>query len=263
MAIAVTSGWLIWRFPFFSGLLAGVLPWIKLPWLLLLIPYSIFAWNAKHFEVSKPGVPKPAINKSSRRFRLFVSGYFMALFFWGAAVPSMVFGPEKAKLLSQAWISLLRTQPASLYVSDINQSLWISSYRWVGGSYGIAFVLTAAAVLVIMVLAIRRLIVTVKRKDHPEKEVFAWLGSWLVLTQLMNPLSWRWGSALLPAVPFSASFGGLQTKRVRIVLWTAVVLLWLAQMNPVARFLGYSSWGEFHGAGLVTAYWLSLLLLCL
>jgi hypothetical protein len=262
MAISIFSGALIWRFPFISGLVLGVLPWIKLPWALLLIPFSMFAWFAKHVEVPKAGVPKP-VAKSSRRFRLFVSGYFMALFFWGAAVPSMVFGPEKAKLLSQAWVHLLRTQPSNLYFSDINQSVWVSSYRWVGGSHGLAISLAAFVVLGILFFAMRRLVKTIKNKDHPEREVFGWLGAWLVLTQLMNPLSWRWGSALLPAAPFSANFGGLQIRRVRPLLWTSVAMLWLAQLNPVARFLGYSSWNEFHGAGLVTAYWLTLLLLCL
>ena len=52
-------------------------------------------------------------------------------------------------------------------------------------------------------------------------------------------------------------------RNLRFSVGAIAVLLWMLQQNPVAASLGFRHWTDFHGAGLITAYWLSLLLLVL
>src|SRR5690606_1528682 len=104
-----------------SGALIGMLPWIKLPLLFMLVAF-FFASSRRDRKDGKPPL---------RRLKLFFSGFLLSSVFWGAGLPSLAFGPDRALKLSQAWYAVLRDQPQSLFLNDVNQSLWASVGRWV------------------------------------------------------------------------------------------------------------------------------------
>ncbi len=235
------------RHPLIAGFLAGTLPWFKLPWLLLGLPLIL----GNVASVQGPG-------RKEKKLRLVISGYLFSWFVLGAAVPSLVFGPERAMQLTQGWIALLRNQPHALYFSEINQSVWISSMRWIGGNPLVPIGLVACAAGFILGSFISRSLRLVSNRD-----VFAWLSPWLILTQLLNPLSWRWGSVFLVGAPFAIAAGSSRSRSFRITVAFIALLFFLLQMNPVVQALGYHHWSDFHGYGVVTGYWISLLLLCL
>jgi hypothetical protein len=80
--------------------------------------------------------------------------------------------------------------------------------------------------------------------------------------QLVNPLSWRWGSVYLIGVCFAAFRPGRRFLWFRGFIWLGVILLFLLQQNPFVRgIMGVGHWTELHEAGVVTLYWVFLLLL--
>jgi hypothetical protein len=94
------------------------------------------------------------------------------------------------------------------------------------------------------------------------QDSFVWLSPWLILGQLVNPLSWRWGSVYLVGVCFAAFRPGRRFHWMRGLLWIAVLILLVLQQNEfVQGVLGLSHWTELHDAGVITLYWLFLLLL--
>jgi hypothetical protein len=240
-ALAIFAAAILRRFPIFSGFLAGTLPWFRLPWALLFLPLIL--------RLSRISLKK--------RGRLFVSGYYFSWFIWGAAIPSLVFGPERAQVLSHSWLEVLKSQLHGLYFSDINQSLWVFGSRWVGGGYPLTFGFAAIFLGLLLGFLVTR--VSRGRGD----EVWSWISPWLILVQLIYPLSWRWGSACLIGVPFAIATSRFRNRGFQVIVGLAVLGFWLIQMNPVVKALGYSHWSDLHGYSLVTFYWLGLLLLSL
>lgn len=249
LAIAVGAGALRMRAPVVAGLLAGSLPWFKLPWVLLLLPLIL----TPIASLSGPG-------RKPRRVRLLISGYFFSWFLWGAAIPAVTFGKERAALLLQSWVEVITQQPGSLYLSDVNQSFWISAHRWLGGNAHLSIALVCVSGGLLLGSLTARLL-----KVSPNREVFGWLSPWLILTQLLNPLSWRWGSVFVIGVPFAISGMTATVGRTvaRNILLVIGIVLFLVQLNPVVKAFGYGHWSDFHGYGVLTAYWLVLLMLCL
>jgi hypothetical protein len=251
--IAVAAAAMLVRLPFLAGLLAGFLPWVKLPWLALFFPLTL----GLALRVEK-------------RSRLFVSGYLFSWFIWGAAVPSLTFGQERAKLLSQSWVGMLESRPVSFFLSDSNQSVWVSAMRW------------AEAPLVALGFAglgagffLARLMTKSTRIRVNHGVALAWISPWLVFGQLLNPLAWRWGSVFLLGAPLALIQGPLaraeEERRETDALHGAgswilgglIFILWLMQLNPVVRALGFHHWSDLHSSGIVTAYWLACLALTL
>lgn len=257
-AIAAGAAVLHRRQPLIAGFLAGTLPWLKLPWLLLIVPLALV-----------PKSVSTGVERKERRLRVLLSGYFLSWFFWGAALPSLVFGSERAKLLSQSWIAVLKAQPAGLYYSDINQSFWISACRWVGHPQVAVGLVGVFATFFLYLLSARAL------KQTPGRDTLAWVSPWLLLNQLLSPLAWRWGSVFVAAIPLAIDSRAFRdplehpsqdsgTLRVfRLLLWVAIAGFWLIQLNPIARWLGGSHWCDFHQYGVITGYWLALLALCI
>jgi len=237
-----------------SGLLAGTLPWIKLPWVLLAFPLIVILLMRKGTKLSR-----------------FFSGYFASCFIWGAALPAMVYGSERAKELSQAWIALLKAQPESLYYSDINQSIWITANRWIsqwpalglGDSPEALLIGVGIAALILGLVVGRMTQKTAERGQSVQFSALAAIAPWLLLTQLLNPLSWRWGSVFALAAPFATlgTKGEVRRGPLRVVVMAFILTLWLLQQNPVVRALGYNHWTELHSAGVITLYWIGLLVL--
>ncbi|MCM2279457.1 MAG: glycosyltransferase 87 family protein [Oligoflexia bacterium] len=219
--------------PATAGFLLGLLPGFKLPWILFFLPFVLRALS--HAEIPYP---------RNRFYRRLASGYFLAWFFWAAALPSLIFGPERAKELSQSWLKLLQLQPKELYLSDINQSLFSFGLRLTGEN--------PERVLALMLLASGALLAILIRRNRgydPRCGALAWITPWLLFTQLANPLAWRWGSVFAVGAPLCArrSWG-----------WGLVLVLWLLQQTPVVKLLGFSHWTDLHGYGVITLYWLAL-----
>lgn len=256
LALSLIAAALLSRAAFVAGLIAGLLPWLKLPWILLLLPFMT-----------------AATLRTERRGRLFFSGYMTSCVAWGAAVPSLMFGSDRAKEMMQAWIGILRGQPSPLYFSDMNQSIWMSIVRWFGPESIQALGLGALILGLLLGLMMARASDAGIFRRTP---ALAWISPWLVLTQLMSPLSWRWGSVFVIGMPMAAGWGVVRKpeddipfdverihRNLRFSVAAMVMMLFLLQQNPVAHQLGFGHWTDFHSAGVVTAFWLSWLVMVL
>jgi hypothetical protein len=241
------------RYTLLSGALIGMLPWIKAPLLFMIVPF-IVASSRREREDGKPPL---------RRLKLFVSGFLFSSVFWGAGLPSLAFGPDKAMRMSQDWFNLLKTQPASLFANDINQSLWASVSRWVNVHPGApASALTALGIAGVLAGLLMGLLILRRPYAPTAQDSFVWITPWLIMGQLVNPLSWRWGSVYLIGAAFAAFRPGRRFLWMRGLLWLAVIGLFLLQQNPFDRtVLGIGHWTELHEAGVITLYWVVLLLL--
>lgn len=216
---------------FWSGVLLGFLPAFKLPWAILAVPF-----------LAQQGA------------LVFLAGYGIAWVLWIAVIPFSIFGIDRAFHLTQAWIEILRVQPHELYLSDINQSFLGMALRLFTSAGDRRDVLALACTFIIsgwgLGFMIRRSDRTHLRNPTP----------WLIFTQLVNPLAWRWGSVFALGAPFSAHV-------VRPIhwrtwsLWIGIAVLWALQQNPVVQSLGLSHWTDLHSYSLITLYWLGLLFL--
>jgi len=231
-----------------SGAIFGMLPWVKLPTLFLLIPFILAASRKFSDEAGKPPM---------RRLKLWTSGFLLSSVFWGAAVPSIAFGPEKALELSQAWYKMLQAQPSLFFSSDVNQSLWASVQRW----FELKPLISLGVAGVFGGVLLGMLVMRVPQAPT-SRDAFIWISPWLIISQLVNPLSWKWGSAYLLGVAFSAFRSGRQFLVLRGVLWILVVALLLGQHRGlVNQVLGIHEWNDLHDIGITTAYWILLLIL--
>lgn len=233
--------------PVFSGLMLGLLPGFKLPWVLLFLPF----WLASRIEQ----------RRRAHRFRRFLTGYLGGWLFWASALPSLTFGREKALRLSQEWVALLRSQPASLFESDINQSLWITALK-----LGLPPLVAIGLACVLAGLILGRLVVRSQETASGRigrGQALAWITPWLVYTQWVNPLAWRWGSALAVGMPFA--WERARNRGPRVLRWTLgswVAFLWLLQQSPFLKLFGIHHWTDLHAYGVISFYWLLLIGLC-
>lgn len=241
------------RYTLLSGALIGMLPWIKAPLLFMLVPFVV-ASSRREREDGKPPL---------RRLKLFVSGFLFSSVFWGAGLPSLTFGPDRALRMSQDWFHLLKTQPGSLFANDVNQSLWASVGRWVDASSSDpASTMTALGIAGVLAGLLMGLLVLRRPYAPTAQDSFVWISPWLIMGQLVNPLSWRWGSVYLIGAAFAAFRPGRRFLWFRGLLWIGVLALFLLQQNPFLKtVLGVHHWTELHESGVITLYWVSLLLL--
>jgi hypothetical protein len=239
------------RYTLLAGALIGMLPWIKAPLLFMIVPFVI-ASSRREREDGKPPL---------RRLKLFVSGFLFSSVFWGAGLPSLAFGPDRALKMSQDWFELLKSQPSSLFSTDINQSLWASVSRWLEVLHPSSAMLALGVAGILGGLLLGLLIL--RRPYAPTaQDSFVWITPWLIMGQLVNPLSWRWGSVYLVGAAFAAFRPGRRFLWFRGLLWLGVIGLFLFQQNPFVKgVLGLSHWTELHESGVITLYWVVLLLL--
>lgn len=251
LPIVVIATFLYARFTFTSGVLIGMLPWIKIPLLFMFIPFALGARQRKTEDGALP----------DRRSKTFIGGFLLSGVFWGAFLPMIVFGARRALSLSRDWLELLRTQPASLFSSDMNQSLWASVGRWTGVQPSNPSSMTLMFVIVGILGGLLTVLLVLRRPYSPAPRTsLAWISPWLILNQLINPLSWRWGSVYLVGIGFSA-LNPRRSHWLRVILWIGVLALFLLQQNPFVKgMLRLSSWTDLHDTGLITLYWVALLL---
>lgn len=218
-----------------TGFLLGLLPALKLPWLLLAVPFGI-----------RRGLERLPLGP-------LLWGYGTAVVGWAMILPAVAFGPSRAWSLTQSWRYLLAHQPSQLFTVDINQSLWMQAQRWWGaGPFAVGFS------WVVLGLLLAWLIRNLERLPA-RAGAFDWLPSWWLFGQLVSPLAWRWGSVVAIGAPWAASG---RSRRVRQILWAGIAILWLLQLNPVVKALGsglgYEHWTDLHRTGVITLYWLLL-----
>lgn len=232
-----------------AGALIGMLPWIKLPLLFMVIPFLLASSRREREELKPP----------LRRLKLFSSGFILSSVFWGTALPSLAFGPDRALSLSQSWFAVIREQPVFLFQNDVNQSLWASVARWTDFLHSSTAGLGIAAILCGLLMGL----LVLRRPISPTaQDSFAWISPWLIMGQLVNPLSWRWGSVYLLGAGFAAFRPGRRFMWFRGLLWLVVAVLFALQQNPFVKgVLGLTHWTELHEMGVITLYWVGLLLL--
>ena len=119
--------------------------------------------------------------------------------------------------------------------------------RWIGGNPLVSIGLVACGAGFVLGAFVSRSLRLI-----PNRDIFSWLSPWLILTQLLNPLSWRWGSVFLVGAPFAVAAGSNRSRSLRMVFAVFAVIFFLLQMNPVVQMLGYHHWSDFHGYGVVT-----------
>ncbi len=245
--------WVIEK-PFWAGFVVGCLPAIKLPWLLMIAPFQVESLTDAGEN------PKRVLLK---RRRIFLSGVALALLTWLVVLPLLFWGPMRAWDLTYDWILLLaKGQPSSLFLSDINQSIGLLVWRLTGHELSVSLSAVmgggVALFLGFWILHMRKL-----NPVSPRKFPLAWLAPWLLLIQLVSPLSWRWASLFAAAIPLAIVRGEPKTEWFKrwAALWVSVLILWILQLNPVARALGFEAWTDFHGWGLITVYWIALVLI--
>jgi hypothetical protein len=136
-------------------------------------------------------------------------------------------------------------------------------YRWFSGNELVVAVIGGILALALVAVMVVRTYGRARRGRGQFIEPLRWVGPWLIVTQLLNPLSWRWGSVFVVAIPLATVDSRIWHRVVRKVLWGMVVVGWLLQLNPVVQFLGFDHWTYLHGSGLITFFWATLLLLSL
>ncbi|MGK5088352.1 glycosyltransferase 87 family protein [Bdellovibrionota bacterium FG-2] len=245
----LAARWLMEK-PFWAGFIVGCLPAIKLPWILMGMPFQIESLVEAGESVRK-------------RRSIFLLGLIAAVLSWVIVLPILFWGPSQAWELTQAWVMLLiQGQPSALFLSDINQTIGLLAWRLSGHelSVSVSALLGGAIALFLgfWVLHMRKLFPV-----SPRKLPLVWLAPWLLLIQLVNPLAWRWGSLFIVAIPLAVAQGQPTKEWLKhwAPLWISVIILWILQLNPVARNLGFEAWTDFHGWGLITVYWIALVLL--
>ncbi len=239
LAGAVTAAIQLARRPRVAGAVIGLLPALKLPWAVMILPF-LFAARAK-----------------KKTFQVLV-GFGLGVFAWLAVVPVLFFGREKTIGLTRAWFYLLGHQPAGVYSVGINQSPWLLVLGWQLHPW-----LQWGALLWMMgfLLAVVLRLMKVQRLPN-EVQPLVWVTPWLIIGQLMNPLAWRWGSLLFVGAPLGIERSGLWENRIwRSAVGGIMILLILIQMNPVVQCFGWGHWTDLHPYGTIALYWIGLLLL--
>lgn len=237
------------RYTVISGIIMGILPWLKFPMLFLLIPFTLAA-SRKQSSAD----PKPPL----RRLKLFYTGFIFSTVFWGVAAPAIAFGPDQALALTQKWYSLLMTQPEHFFAAEFNQSLWVAVERWIQALDPMA-ALGISGTLGGWLLAL----LLIRRPISPTaQDSFIWVTPWLIIAQLLNPFAWKWGSVYLVGAGLAAFRRGRRWWALRGVLWLAVLACFILQQNFFVReFMGYQNWSDIQQLSVVTLYWVFLLFL--
>jgi len=247
--------------PFFAGIIAGILPWIKLPWVFLLLPLLLEQHRMRSGEGRGMGRPASGVS-------VLLLGYGVSALFLGALAPILVFGFTRWLNLTQDWVGVLSTQDPAIYSNDYNQGLFALGIRVVhyfgGTSFSTAIFIGGVLAVALGWLLLRRTDLFLettggspsglRRKMSSPQGLIA---PWLIYNQLLNPLAWRWGSAFLVVLPFAFD---LRLRKSRIAPFVGLGVLWLLQQNPVVQALGFQHWTDLHGYGLVGLYWIVSLL---
>ena len=246
MGIAVLAAASFESAPVFSGLFLGFLPGFKLAWFFLFLPF-VLAARMDH-------------RKRAHRFRRFLSGYLGGWLIWASALPSLTFGRDQSLKLSQQWVMALRSQPQWVFGSDANQSLWATAQRlgWPPlVAWGIAFLLAGLLLGKLIVRSQETASARIQRA-----QALVWISPWLLSMQLLSPLAWRWGSVLAVGMP--AVWYRWGDRNSRVLRWTAatwIFFLWLLKQSWFLRPFGIELWTDLHAYGLISFYWLVLLVL--
>lgn len=215
--------------PLWSGFVFGLLPVIKLPWALAAFPLLLIRAPIKDFFLS-------------------IAGAFAGFVIPGLVLPVLVYGKDRSFLLFHEWFTLIRGQEVS--GADMLQSIWSAAVRAksIGGVAGIAFGTSIVLILLAWARTFRRPI----RLESPNPFLLATSG--LLFMQLMNPHAWRWGSVFLLGIGLCYPFPR-NIQKSDLVGTVGLIALFLLQLNPVVRLIGFRHWTDLHPYSVVTLYW--------
>jgi hypothetical protein len=226
----------------FSGFLLGCLPCIKPQWGLLIFPFLFIG-----------------IQDDRARLKHFLIGYALGGSLLGVLLPGLVYGLTQLPELFQSWLYVLKAQPEALFLGDHNQSLLGTLSRWksewpTGTLIGSGLTLCW---LIWVIKASVQLNSTLYRRN-----AIVFITPWLILTQLMSPLGWRWGSLLLIGAPFLWKHPS--KTRSSFIFWAlalGIFASFLIQQAPIARMIGFENWADPHHYGSITLFWMITLTL--
>jgi len=216
LLLTIVSCVLFTRYTVAAGLIAGILPWIRLPYFVLSCAFLLAASRRGRVVGRLASTAMPA----SERTKNFFSGMFFGSIISGALLPAMMFGPEKTLALTQDWIDVLKAQPYLLIGDPLNQSLWVSLGH-VFSSYpdlstGIGAVIGGWLVGAMLV----------RRPYAPSsQDAFSWVSPWLLLIHLLNPVSFQWAQVSLVGLTFSVFRTGRRILTLRLALYLCAAIL--------------------------------------
>lgn len=241
--IAAFGAYFVNKVPILSGLLIGTLPWFRLQWAILFLPFILVVTQKKRWRLAQ-----------------FFLGYFMAMLTWGAGIFNVTFGSDRGMELTREWFSILKEQRLSLFLDSNNQSLWISLTRWLGDASLSVYGLTAMIVGLLLGRMVAR-----STEVRPYGGELAWISPWLMIGQLMNPLSWKWANVFVIGMPLAFAQGkwidNIWVRRLLVVC--VITLMLLVQYAPFTQKVGIDVQADLLGYGVLTLQWLLLLILCL
>lgn len=204
-----------------SGFVLGLMPWIKLPWLLVTIPFL-----------------QTAARQGPRKLAKFFAGLFASLFFWGAGLPSLVFGPDRSLLLSQKWMDSIQLRPDRILLMPENESAWAIVSRLTGNSTLGAGITGIVCAFVLSTLIQRPVPSSAKSVDK-NGGVLGWLTPWLMFTQLFAPIAYPWGALVTVGVPLAILYA-IPVRRSLLGTWIQIgifIFLFAAEaMNWIPGF---------------------------
>jgi hypothetical protein len=249
LSVSVLAAALLRPRPGFAGFFLGLLPGLKPGWVLLFLPYLIVTMTAQW----------DLYGKRSKRARYYITGYLIGIVTWGAVIPSLVFGNERARVLLESWFRQLSSAPMSMFLSADNQSVWAGGMRWFEHAPGIG--LGLAAILLGLLFG-----VLVLRPLPTLSEPLRWLSPWLLFVQLFHPISWKWGSLFMVGAPFALWDRAQEEKPWLEHAWIRNTLLAASAILAVSQ---WGDWSAFFGLPVqiteasVTLLWFFLALLAL
>jgi hypothetical protein len=252
-AFAILSAGLVERRPFWSGFFGGILPTIKLSWVLFMIPLLLRTTTTE--------------KKEKLRLPHFSLGYLLGSFSFAVVFPAILIGRDRTLSFAQAWFIRLYDHPKTFGASDFNQSLWQTIERYFPHFSSVSALATG---LILGGLLFGRLI---SRSSFPEaarNNALAWVSPWLLLIQLLQPVGWRWGTIFGAGVFLNAFHLGadwekssLRRRFFQLVVFMGILVLFAAQSSPLLKIFGIPHWTELHPYSVVGLFWLGLVLLCL
>lgn len=217
LLLTLISCVLFTRYTLAAGLIAGFLPWIRFPYLILSLAFLLASARRRRVLT---GDLASFYKPPSQRMKDFFSGMFFGWIVAGAVVPALAFGPEVALELTQNWMDVLKSQPY-LWVGDPkNQSLWVSlgtvfkSYPNL--SVGVSAILSGWLVGAMLV----------RRPYAPTaQDAFSWVSPWLLLIHLLNPVSFIWAQTSLVGLTFAVFRTGRRILTLRLFMYLGAAVL--------------------------------------
>lgn len=232
---------------FWSGVIIGMMPWLKLPFGFMFIPFLIEAARMSYQE------------KSYKKFLQLCTGLGVSAVLYGFLIPGAAFGFSETIEHTKNWYLLVKTQPQALFEEPLNQSVWIAAWRWLGP---VGHSIWVKGALILATLAAIYLIAQRHMKRWDTRSPLVWITPWILLNQIINPLAWVWGGLYVMGAPLALEDSEKKSTQpvwLKSVLWVMVIIGLLLQQRGLPQFLGVETWEGLFQYGSLSFYWLAVL----